>query len=312
MSLFRDFMEVKSHNKVSVVLENYEQGLQEKLKLVKDVYVECDEAEKIAIEEILLSQRYPRINSLMIALESLNPQKIHAACKVYENWYGSLPNTLHDYKVKALTRSQSTLSEEDTLRLLSNKTSQNMHKISKIVEMTINRIPKWRSKVIVQPDLPEGKAWMEPVEKGIVEVHRPPCFGKIGCALLPGGLELWVIDEQEMDLDKGLQEDFCALMEGLMYPVSPVKKLMTVYFPAKVSERSIYKEARRRLALFGNAEILPPAMKVTIDEDNYVNDIWKARIDSGYLVETASNLFEAVGHAEIPIRYIELIREGTG
>jgi hypothetical protein len=315
MNPFREFMDFKSNNKISVVLENYEEALLDNIKLVAwQGYIQSNEAEKAAIEDILLTQHYPKVNNFMLALESMNPQKIQAAYQVYQDWCGgSLPEPIYDFKVKALTRSSSALNEQEIVRLLLQKTSQNMHKVGKIVEMTIAKIPRWGSKVVIFPALPEGRSWFDPVEKATVEVHRPPAVGRIGCALLPGGLEIWTMDGNEMfELDEGLQIDHGTLLARLMKPVEAPKRFLTMYFCADLAERPVYKEARRRLSLFGNAEIYPPTMRETIDNDNYIQDVWKVRVDSNYVIETQPQQFESVGRTEIPIKYIELIREGTG
>jgi len=316
MSLFQQYVDFKCSNKITIRLEGYEKALEERLKNVvwREDYIDSSEAEKVAIEQSLLDQHYPQANQFMVALSSMNPCKIQAAYNAYQEWHkGAMPEALFQFKAYCLYGEKPKLNEQETLRFLLHKTSKNMHKLGKLLETATLFLPGWKSAIGIEPKEPEGREWAYPVEKAIVEVSRPPASGKFGCGLA-GGLEIWTLDEnnEAFYADAGLQKDFFGLIREVQQPRSKShKKVMTLYFAAPFQERAVYADARRQLSVLGSAEIYPRLMTEAAPLPS-IHDTWKVRVDARHLVQVQPGEFEPVGNNEIPIRYLELMREGVG
>jgi len=138
MSLFQQFVDFKSSNRIAICLEDYEKALEARLRNIvwREDYLESSEAERLAIEQTLLEQHYPRTQHFMLALASMNPNKIQAAYKVYQEWNrDALPDPLFHFKANCLYGQKCHLNEKETVGFLVQKTSQNMHKLGRILEM---------------------------------------------------------------------------------------------------------------------------------------------------------------------------------
>jgi hypothetical protein len=317
MSQFQQYVDFKCSNKIAISLEAYEAALTERLKNVvwREDYIESSEAEKVAIEQCLLNQHYPQTNPFMVALSSMNPRKIQAAYSAYQEWnQGPMPEALFQFKAYCLYGAKPQLNEQETLRLLMHKTSKNMHKLGKLLETASLFLPGFKSLIGIVPKEPQGREWVYPVEKAVVEVSRPPASGKFGCGLAPGGLEVWTLDEnsEAFYVDDGLQRDFFGLIKEIQQPRSvSARKVMTLYFNATCEERDVYADARRQLSVLGNAEIYPRLMTERAPLPS-IHDTWKVRVDTRHLVQVQPGEYEPAGNNEIPIKYIELIGEGAG
>jgi len=315
MSLFQKFMDFKSSNRIAICLEQYEKAVEGRLGNVvsREEYLESSEAERIAIEQTLLEQHYPRTHHFMLALASMNPTKIQSAYKVYQEWHqDALPEPLFQFKAQCLYGQKCNVDEKETLRFLVHKTSKNMHKLGRIIEMATTRIPGWASLVRIEPKEPQDQEWVYPVDKALVEVSRPPASAKFGCALLPANIEIWTLDENNDAFygDGALQEDYFGLVREMQRPGPAPAKLRTLYFQAPIRERAVYADARRKLSILGGADLYPRPLTESPGEQA-THDTWKVRVNSRHLVEVQTGHYEPIGNAEIPIKHIELVSEGT-
>ncbi len=298
MTFFQQFLESKISNKVSISVEEYEKSLRERLENVvqrEDFY--NTESDKIAIEQTLLEQHYPNTDQFMLSIASNNPQKIQAAYKTYQNWNKEpLPEALFNYKINLYGKHN--LNKQDILQSLLKETDKNMHKIGKIIEAASIRIPSWKSVIKIKPK--EPTEWIYPADEAIIEISRPPAAGSFSCKLLPGFVEMDMLDENNdaFYADEGLQQDLYSLIKEIQKPRDKSPKILTLYFNAPLSERAIYTDAKRKLAVFGYAEVPSKPMTETVEES--IHDTWKIRVNSKYLNEY-----------NIPVKYIELIKEGT-
>src|SRR5262252_9433433 len=171
MSLFQQFVDFKGSQRIAIYLEDYEKALEARLRNIvwREDYLGSSEAERLAIEQTLLDQHYPRTQHFMLALASMNPTKIQAAYRVYQEWHrDALPEPLFQFKANCLYAQKCSLNEKETLRFLLQKTSQNMHKVGRLVETASARVAGWRSVVRIEPKTPQDEEWVCPVDQAIV------------------------------------------------------------------------------------------------------------------------------------------------
>jgi hypothetical protein len=311
---FSTFLERKLQLPILVTLEDYREKLLEKSKSVvwkDDLQKSAHEAAKLAVEMDLKRLGYPQTDLLLLSLDTANRDKIYREYERFRHWSGV--SVLPDSMIQAETLGYGISQTDSLIEALQDRTSLNMHKVRKMLELALSKIKNWHgSQLVVEPSLPqEPEDWFRAVEVAEVQVNREPATTRFNIKLLPGGLALENANTHNdyFFTDPFIQEDYFSLIAALRQPLGSLPRIMTLYLTAPLTERNLLKEAKKELATLGTASIFIDKLNATRDEV-FDKDIWKIRVDGRRLIETSPGEYRPLDNDEIPIRSIELIQEG--
>lgn len=219
--------------------------------------------------------------------------------------------------------------QQDIQRIIQT-TTQNMQKLQTLLQQTISRIPWNGSAVTINvgspPHFLNKPDFLKPVTDAHISVGTPTSFNSTADFTIfvdeenPGKIEVDdILDAGDDDFfeNKQTEQDYFYLVRELKKPGSvKSSKTYNLYTARPIQDRN----------LFMNATIIPPNIFLTNTYDraegiamdlagsSKIRDIWKIRIEEKYLITTLDTGkekdYQVIGNQQVPIKNIELIRQG--